>query len=653
MGIRGAWSLLSKEPNRFGDSWESNAKLSVIWIDGPSLVYFLALQPKFEDLNFLRSDSCVQVSQLGQASPSSIHLRTKNFISVLCRHAKEIHVVMDGISHQSKMTTKLARMKNSAEHAEETVSDKGYSPCCKVISILAEWTMVHTIEKLRAEFHQLSLHRPVEGEAEHFINMKLCDCSHLSNVAIMSSDTDFLIYPNCPGFIPLSSLQFSIDDCEKISITGFQYSSFRYLMAYFNGQRDDRLLTTVAALSGCDYDNEILEVARVKIFRSSIAGLKIKHQNKPSAALALKAVLRYVAYYWKKETSWLEALVNSLDGNHLLTESLNEVHSTYFPDKVDRMLEKRETSLECLRLYQGTFYCQPLLEKGGSLNCQLELSTSQVPLIRLPRKAKRKGEKFNFIHGEHINSKIEFCAGKVMLSTSHLSINDLHPKFDLSELRILLRRQSMWNLSHFQFFRKLLFSIMNAHEAFDFRMIEWRKVGRGKDCFFKAFEVEFIELSLESLSNPRTSESVLFFNLVSLRTVEIARMLLPDDTHWLWMLLVSSPTDLCSKGYRKQVSNCKLDPMIFNLFTLAYFHANLVKEVLSSRLQCENLTFDQTSSCEIFERLDDKIGGWIWDLMQGWDKSSSLPNHIWGRINPGLSLSLKKEWESNLGQFSL
>ena len=141
MGIRGAWSLVSKDPRRFGEPWVCSAEESIVWIDGPSLVYYLALQPKFEQIQRFHA----RYDQHGQASPASIHRRTNNFITVLSNIAKEVHVVMDGLCATSKVPTQVERMKVAAHQAEEAARSSSEPRNCKVISILTEWTMVNAI----------------------------------------------------------------------------------------------------------------------------------------------------------------------------------------------------------------------------------------------------------------------------------------------------------------------------------------------------------------------------------------------------------------------------------------------------------------------------------------------------------------------------
>ncbi|KAI2501272.1 hypothetical protein MHU86_13216 [Fragilaria crotonensis] len=201
MGIRGAWSLVSNDPRRFGEPWECRAVESSVWIDGPSLIYFLALQPKFDEIATFHG----HYNQRGQASPASIHRRTNNFITVMSRLAKEVHVVMDGLCAPRKIPTQIARMKVAAHQADDAARSTSTTRNCKVISILAEWTMVNTILKMATTNDNLYLHRPATGEAEAYIDEKLSRLDDTHGVAIFSNDTDFFVYANCPGFVPFSS----------------------------------------------------------------------------------------------------------------------------------------------------------------------------------------------------------------------------------------------------------------------------------------------------------------------------------------------------------------------------------------------------------------------------------------------------------------
>ena len=161
MGIQGVWSFVFKDPRRFGVSWVCFNEC-VIWIHSPSLLYYLALQLKFKTIGTF---DCHH-NQIEQASLADIYKRTLNFITVLQKLAKEIHIVMDGLCQETKIATQIKRAKVAAQQANEVTQTGGLSRNRKVIRILAEWCIIEAIEKMKCYVPSLYFHMPSKMEAK-------------------------------------------------------------------------------------------------------------------------------------------------------------------------------------------------------------------------------------------------------------------------------------------------------------------------------------------------------------------------------------------------------------------------------------------------------------------------------------------------------
>ena len=633
MGIRGAWSLVSNDPRRFGEPWECTAVESTVWIDGPSLIYFLALQPKFEEIESFHGN----YNQYGQASPASIHRRTKNFITVLSGLAREVHVVVDGLCTSRKVPTQIARMKAAAQQADDAARSKSTPRNCKVISILAEWTMVDTIQKMCLMTENLFLHRPATGEAEAYIDEKLHQSQATHGVAIFSNDTDFLAYEHCPGFVPFSTLQFTPSEDGKLTLAGFHYLSNNFRRAFFQSFRHEWLLSTVAGLAGCDYEDEKLESARSVILKSKIGGLRVKHQNKPTSQTNLTAVLRYVAHFVEQGAQWLDGLVQSL-GDPSLLESLRLVHRTYYPGN-EVLDHEVQLSVEMMRLQQGVFYCRPLIEKRASSN---RLADNPHKACRGSNQSKRSRKRQKRKGGMDITIEDEAVQKMLPLAES-VEFHEHLPPLDYEAVSELLDKQSAWTLPNFQRFRVFLYSTMKSTTFHT--VTEWRRIGSGGGIEFKSFYAAIPPTNVVSKLDDTVQ------NLIDrlgrpISTVAIAASLLPLEIKWLWLLLVSAPPAL---RYESDKFKCRLDMNIMNLLSLACFHARLASEVLASDPSGAHVS--NTNSTPL-ERLDEELAGWIWSIICDMD-SSCLPKMFFDTTNivSGTSSVLRDAWQTNLIPF--
>lgn len=633
MGIRGAWSVVSSDPRRFGEPWVCSSAESVIWIDGPSLVYYLALQPKFDEVSRFHE----RYNQLGQASPACIYKRTTNFITVLTELAKEVHVVMDGACTTSKIATQVERMKVAAQQADAAARSKLTPRNCKVISVLAEWTVVDAIEKLQARIATLQLHRLSTGEAEGFIDFSMKGYKNKDGVVIMSNDTDFLVYEHCPGFLPFNSIQFTPMDERNLGFTGFHYLRSKFKRAFFANHTDIHIMTSVAALAGCDYDDELLQAARSTIVKSKIGGLRIKHQNNPTMQSVLTAILRFVRHYTDTGDSWRKALVETIGGDAVL-ESLNRIHEAYFQE-ISNRTNSTISSIEYHRLFDsGTFFCRPLIEKCSSPPAKSVTKTRRAPTLskRSRRRRKRK-----------------LLEASVGADEDTVDISDPPPvecidvtcglaSWDYQEIRD--RNGSIWTLEHFKRVRALLYDAMLSTSTADTKgyIAEWRRVGIGETLEYQETRISILTSDVVySIEGMIQSCDVSQINLSSqTRAIDLTTALLPPKVRWVWPLLMAMPRR--ASAHQRIAKEHDLD--IANLMCLAYFHSRLAIEVLMACTQESQLY--KVRNDQSLEKLDTDAGSWIFGIIQDMELSD-LPEKFFD-FDQITGTDFGDEWRSNL-----
>mmetsp|Transcript_28383 Transcript_28383/g.41938 ORF Transcript_28383/g.41938 Transcript_28383/m.41938 type:complete len:642 (-) Transcript_28383:70-1995(-) len=626
MGVRGAWSVVSNDPNRFGEPWSCSDK-SVVWIDGPSLVYYLALQPKYESVeNFGR-----HLNQIGQASPAEVYKRTVNFLTVVSNIANEVHIVMDGVCESSKTTTQVNRMKSTAQKAKEIIRSSNIPLNCHVISILAEWSMVEAIDKIRDSIPNLHLHRPLRMEAETFIDAFLA--KNHQDAVIMSDDTDCLIYKHCPGFIPFKSLQFARVCGEVNTLAGFQYLRSKFCRALFADEEDYHLLSILAALAGCDYNAEVLESAQAVLIKSDIAGMRVKHQNTPTAASTFQAVVRYIRHFKiMYGDSWVESIVSSfgLDG---VMDALDVVHQTYFSTRNPVFITNCRT-VEIQRLFEDrTLYCRPLLESFSSP--QDEPTPSR--LQRRPKKrirGKRKKRKV----GKHARGRQDKLDNQETRDSppSVECVDLVHacPCKTIEETKEYLRKESIWSLLPFKCYRRQLYGVLNTMKwmnCCDY-VTEWRRIDHRSEVKYQEFLVPISSIQ------PDECNEVKLESLISNNCIYSSSSLLPGKIKWLFLLLMSSPDTIRSMSTN---STSALDFSIVSLLTVAYYHAKLHEEVA---LACRSN--GTMRSLNHLYKMDMVVAAWIWGILRTIDVSD-LPDEFFQ--SPKIASSgVHERWLSDL-----
>jgi XRN 5'-3' exonuclease N-terminus len=440
MGIQGAMSLFEEDPRRFGRPWrcnwlkeekghnveEKDRKKAdnaeempfVLLVDGMALLYHVTVN------RGLSIDM----------SPSTIRDKVAEFVSHLLAAippSSQIRIFMDGLAPKAKLSTQIDRLRSQAISGENlaekltknNIKGKKYTKA-KLLHLLAEWAMVEAIEDLSTaaistqDGKTLELHRPSRGEAEAYIDYWIEKrVKPNTKVYILADDTDFLVYPCCPGFISFKSLEIQLDN-GITRLSGIEYTKQQFLDAFLPNAEifQEDAMPVVAALAGCDYlvDNEsqrVLSKATNLIVKSDVGGLRQKARNNPSKAQRLTAILRFVAHYVDKDReNWVESIckaattfskkkISKRNGKeNLMTQDMDIeedpsdadaanlkeafrcVRKTYFHSLAlpNSAFEKKPSSVEIRRLLEyGVFFCRPIIESWQSGSSQAATSTSR------------------------------------------------------------------------------------------------------------------------------------------------------------------------------------------------------------------------------------------------------------------------------------
>jgi hypothetical protein len=638
MGIRGAWSLLSNDPRRFGKPWNpcgDDDDEQWIFLDGPSLLYHVAVKDVFDEYPPIVQPPTKSTQQ---ACPRTIHQRVSNFLLALLEavpSTTNVHVVMDGLAPAAKIPTQVQRM---AERCGENSHN--------ILHLQAESAMVEAIEDMMQEDagdgrrrRRLQLHRPSHGEAETYIHHWLMlihsRAVPLPPISILSNDTDFLIFSTCPGFVPLSTLAFTKED-SKLRLSGFEYLRSKFTKAHFPGlsfDYMDEVMTCVAALAGCDYvcdeHEDILGEARTSIIQSDISGLRVKQRNKPTRASALVAIVRYIGHYarhsqrqgdWKEPMS-LQLFLDSAK-SELLLEAFREIHQIYFPrgECPSKELTANQ-SVEISRLLERcTIFCRPLVEPWTT-------SESSAP-----------------VHSSRKNATLHTSLYKEGTTTENLFIGSLVPVPPLpSQVLEWKSHVSVWLMPHFRQVRLRLYSFIRHQEKLrgtigcedrcwcsDCPFVtEFVRLGQKNE--FGPKEIHVPPLMSDSLWGTGLSESLFRDGNDSTGICDMAIALvtgssrtmgiLSDDelrehaTLFLSSLMLPRPAVLflsiigtAPTLFSSDRNPGPIDPSLQEVLcmaSVAWFHASLVCEAL--------LFFDsRVKVCNVF---DNALAQMIWELM--------------------------------------
>ena len=381
MGILGCRTMMDGDPSRFttqftwnctdgpGSNQNNNESNSLgLLIDGKSFLYHIVMG----------------TNDLMYASPYTINESCQVHIHRLLRVVGKkggVHIFFDGLAPLEKLNSQLKRMSEESiagdRLARQDVSTD--SKRLKLLHHLAEWAFLEAIDALKLRFSTtLFVYRPAKGEGEAMINQWLVQNDGLySRVSVISEDSDFLVYESCPGFIPPSSLLYN-ETNGRHSLEGTYYLRSKFLLSFLGhpATTDSTIMTTVAAVAGCDYIDGLeesqlraLSSLRHTIINNSIGGLRLKKRNNPTALSALTAILRVVAHYkslggyqWKEHMCY--ALGGELVEDTML--ALRTIHSIYYYSlqiSPDGAVDILPGMVEVRRLMQlGIFVCYPLVE---------------------------------------------------------------------------------------------------------------------------------------------------------------------------------------------------------------------------------------------------------------------------------------------------
>lgn len=406
MGIHGLKTFLDSDPRRFSRPWRWNSSDQRngddnvhMLIDGMSLLYHVAATVTTET----EDDSL-------PASPANLAIYTTDYLNKLLEalgYRGFLHIFLDGLAPQEKLPSQLRRLQDQAlagdiisvaDGSQRAVSGQSKK---RILHLLAECAFVEAIEDLieaapSTNYEtRLFLHRPTHGEAEacihHWIvkNIK----NDMNHVVVLSNDTDFFVFPSCPGFIPFSSLQVVQTLDGQLCITGTHYlrpsllASFLPMKETTRGWIKDDVMVAVAMFAGCDYvldgdKMDAIDSARRTMVKSRIGGLKQKKKNNPTAAAALTAILRFIASHIRAtqhsgircagRNAWFLSLADAANPSHsdLLVEAFEAYYSIYLhplrTESYSSSLNSNPVRVDVQRLFDmGIFIGRPIVESWG------------------------------------------------------------------------------------------------------------------------------------------------------------------------------------------------------------------------------------------------------------------------------------------------
>lgn len=358
------------------------------------------------DANSLLYHVAMEKDSIMYASPSTVHDSCQIHVHRLLRVVGKqggVHLFFDGLPPREKFPSQVHRMTKQAIMGDKLArGDIEDQRSVKLLHHLAEWAFVEAVERLRQRFNNtLHIHRASIGEAEALINQWLIqNDGKYSRVAIVSEDSDFLVYDSCPGFIPPSTLVYE-DRNGRHSLRGRYYLRTKFLRSFLEHPTtgDSTIMTTVAALAGCDYcttweQADVLESMRLRMIKSNLGGLRPKSRNNPSASDGLLAILRVVSHYKKyKGFSWLERMCQDFTVAEKATVALNGiqiVHGVYMYSLQmanDTEFDIVPGMVEVRRLLQyGVIYCHPIVETFTPTiqpdAMDINTSQSHLPVVR-------------------------------------------------------------------------------------------------------------------------------------------------------------------------------------------------------------------------------------------------------------------------------
>lgn len=436
MGVKGLYSYIKNEPSRFGRRVSFKDYSGIIFIDGPALHYFLIRS--INEKLFPPTEAMIDLddSPTGIVSPNAIFNLARAFFSYLLSIISEqcqVWIVFDGIAQSHKEEEQLLRIQESYIQYDNTVQSFIENRKVKrpiVSHLFGEDAIAEAMQEF-AEPRLKMYH--AHGEAETFIFSTIRD-SKQNDVLVLSSDSDFLLFPGIPGFVPLQSLEYTADGIE-----GWEYRRKQFLAAHpylsdSNTSIEFQTMICIAAFCGCDYRLEPrlqkrLQSAQSVIVQSKIGGLKKRYHQKTSFKDKVLAVLRYIEHFKKKSkmhwyhdmTSvivYAESEKTSLEGRlEDLREALDQIHSIYKGDEEGRGESKASTELQRIITLQK-LYCKPVIELYKADSC---------PKLKINKEEQQSDEtEIKSYQGIWMENSFSSCRDRIysLLSETHPNLRD-------------------------------------------------------------------------------------------------------------------------------------------------------------------------------------------------------------------------------------
>eukprot|EP00978_Attheya_sp_CCMP212_P025462 scaffold81937_cov51-Attheya_sp.AAC.3 len=381
MGVRGLFSLLAQDPSRFGEPWVlSSSTATVIHIDGPALLFHLSS---------------------GKASPRLVYERTTCFLETLGSSAGRIHVVFDGVAHPAKRLSQIERMKKVAVQCDDDMQQRESKYRSSLVHPLSEAAMIEATQNL--SHLNCHVHRAPHEAEQTIVQMILAGVDE--DVIVLSNDSDFFVYAltikeRRVGWVPLDTVRSSMPEEDEpdaaIVVTGWKYTWTRFQSAFFpnlqlsDSNHRDWIMTLVAAVASCDYTTTdacpveyivALHRARDVMIKSTVGGLRPKHQVNPTASNCVLAALRYLNQFTttKQQTSWRENILSSLvqqKSTASIKKKRKSKSTSISKDGKAKMKKEQDKCLMAAWKWIHEIYCPPQL--GGTW-----LSVENVDLQRL------------------------------------------------------------------------------------------------------------------------------------------------------------------------------------------------------------------------------------------------------------------------------
>jgi hypothetical protein len=324
-------------------------------------------------------------------------------------YENDSHIALIAFSHIElafilfqKISTQISRLQQQHISCDLLSKINTTNSSAKALHILAEWAFVEAIQDLQKNIpgsSRLQLHRACRGEGEAYIDHWIeHHASPSSKVVIVSDDSDFFIYPSCPGYVPCRSIKFEEHD-GKLCMQGQHYLRSKFLKSFLpsnvkNGEAS-KSMAAIAAIAGCDYSlgeesDKLLMTIRKRMVDSDLGGLRKKQRSNPSANSAMTAMLRVVAYYVKRNLpdTWIKVMLAALVPKQLqlALDAIDRIQKIYFEAldiTASEEFAMNPASVDTRRLLQyGTMYCTPIIETWKDENQGSHLLRRKRPLCQ-------------------------------------------------------------------------------------------------------------------------------------------------------------------------------------------------------------------------------------------------------------------------------